>query len=523
MNRGSFVLAAAVAVAVLTTTTTSARADLVNIKFGGAISSDIRFRLAGAEITPSGVRAPYPSQYRLLPYGFSRNENIVKAQLTMTVANKVKAVADVDFYWYGYSDLNDIDMTTLRERVDPFRVDSYAAYVEVYNILPKLDLRVGRQVVAWGVADKFNPTNNLNSLDLSDPLLFGRALGNQMIRLDWNPWRDLVLTAVWVPIFRPAQLPRTAPVALTQPDRPAWVQEDGIRDLLYGFAQIYPPEKVNVFPLVPEPTIQNSQFGARLSGRIKSVDVSLSYYYGRFGVPVPAWTENKKDGTVDVGLVYPRMQVIGADIAGSIEKLRGLGYWIEAGLFIPQEITYGIYDERVYPSRTPLTFRDDGSGGYTLATGYPEAKRPTIVPSTPFLKLTAGWDLTINKYLYCNMQYVYGFIDEFGWGKQPRPGANPGDRPRVESRLGHYLVAGLDLKLFQDALLLRFFGAFKVPQHDDPDPKFTAVLFPQISWTVWDGTELTLASFVFLGDRSTKFGDPASGATELVLKAKFSY
>ena len=30
-------------------------------------------------------------------------------------------------------------------------------------------------------------------------------------------------------------------------------------------------------------------------------------------------------------------------------------------------------------------------------------------------------------------------------------------------------------------------------------------------------------SFVFLGDRSTKFGDPAAGATELFLKARFTY
>ena len=46
----------------------------------------------------------------------------------------------------------------------------------------------------WGTGDKFNPTNNLNTLDLSDPLLFGKALANNMIRADWNPWGDLILT-----------------------------------------------------------------------------------------------------------------------------------------------------------------------------------------------------------------------------------------------------------------------------------------------------------------------------------------
>ena len=36
-------------------------------------------------------------------------------------------------------------------------------------------------------------------------------------------------------------------------------------------------------------------------------------------------------------------------------------------------------------------------------------------------------------------------------------------------------------------------------------------------------TELSLGAFVFLGDRASKFGDPAAGASELFLKAKFTY
>src|SRR5256714_3987814 len=198
-----------------------ARADLVDIKFGGQIASDIRFRLGGEEIPPGNNPAFFPSQQKLLRYGFSRNENLIKTQLTLTLADRVKAVADVDFYWYGYSDVNDINSETLHERVDPYRLEAQAAYVDIYKILPHLDVRIGRQVVVWGTADKFNPTNNLNTLDLSDPLLFGKALANQMIRLDWNPWRDLIITAVVVPIFRPAQLPRTAPLAVTQVNRPA--------------------------------------------------------------------------------------------------------------------------------------------------------------------------------------------------------------------------------------------------------------------------------------------------------------
>src|SRR5688572_20346477 len=110
----------------------------VEFKFGGLISADMRYRLAGAEV-PSGTGAvPYPSRQRLLRYGCSRNENTIKAQLTMPVSGKIKAVADIDFVWYGYSDINDIDANTLQERVDPYRLDAHAAYVAVYRLLPKL-------------------------------------------------------------------------------------------------------------------------------------------------------------------------------------------------------------------------------------------------------------------------------------------------------------------------------------------------------------------------------------------------
>ena len=32
-----------------------------------------------------------------------------------------------------------------------------------------LDLKVGHQVVQWGVGDQFNPTNTLNAENLEDP------------------------------------------------------------------------------------------------------------------------------------------------------------------------------------------------------------------------------------------------------------------------------------------------------------------------------------------------------------------
>jgi hypothetical protein len=238
---------------------------------------------------------------------------------------------------------------------------------------------------------------------------------------------------------------------------------------------------------------------------------------------------------VNVQVMWPREDVLGADLAGQIEKLKGLGYWIEGAVTFPQQVTYGIYNDMA-GMHAPITFRDEnmqdshGNEVFSQQVGSNAYQRGTVIPSTPFVKLTAGFDYTWNKYLYSNFQYVYGFIDEFGAGKQCfAVSTTVGDQPRCEARIGHYLVVGSDIKLFSDQLLIRLFGAFKIPQiGDDPDPNnqrpvFTAVIFPQIAWAVWDATELSVGSFIFLGDRWTKFGDPAAGASEIFVKARFTY
>ena len=53
--------------------------------------------------------------------------------------------------------------------------------------------------------------------------------------------------------------------------------------------------------------------------------------------------DTKGAGVVDAIVMWPKMDVVGADIAGSIEKLKGLGYWVEAALFFPQPDCHRIF------------------------------------------------------------------------------------------------------------------------------------------------------------------------------------
>lgn len=552
MRRGLACLRIGLPLLALPLSVIPARAD-VDLKFSGSISSDMRFRLQGES---RALPTPTPSQWTLLKNGFSRNENRIRAQLGVKLGQKIRGVADAELMLYGFSDLRDIDSTTLRDRVDPYYLEVHAAYIDVYNlfgdVIPRFDLRLGRQTVPWGAADKFNPISNLNTLDLSDPLLFGRALANNMIRADWNPIGDLQMTAVLVPVFRPAQLPRTAPFALLDPLRPAPLLDQGVRAALDNERAVYVPVKdpvtgvllpagrtltVEADVLAPEVSAANMQAGARVAWKLGGQDMGLSYYHGRFGIPVPAWSVST--GTLDQNvtltqLIYPRMDMAGVEMAGSIERLGGMGYWIEAAVFFPGEVRMALYDAITSPAAPrPMQYVKAADGRYyrnTLPVGA-QADRPLVVDSTPFPKATIGADYAFGGRLYVNIQYVHGFIDEFGGGRVARPRKDAIDvaaQPRVEARIGDYVVAGVDLKLLNERLLMRLFGVLKLPSidlqtmlWDDWAP--TGVLFPQIVWNVFDGTELMVGSFVMLGDRSTKFGDPAAGATEVFVRGKVSF
>ena len=531
----------------------SARAD-VDFKLSGYVSSDIRFRVLSEERPPP---VPQPTQWLLLKNGVSRNENRIRATLQARIGDKVRGVADVEMVTWGFSDLKNIDSSTLRPYVDPYYFEFHAAYIDINNLfgdaIPRFDLRIGRQVVPWGSADKFNPIANVNTLDLSDPLMFGRALANNMVRADWNPVGDLNFTAVLVPVFRPAQLPRTAPVALLDPLRPAPVLNQGIRQALDQERTLYVPRvdpttgalipstrtlTIEAEPLAPEITAANMQAGARVAWKLGGQDMGLSYYHGRFGIPVPAWslaTGSIDNNVIKTQLVYPKEDVIGAEMAGSIEKLGGMGYWAEAAVYLPRPVELALYDQvTMPPTIKPMEYvYDDGLARYVryIRPAGTTVPRPLVIDTTPFVKATVGVDYTIAGKVYVNFQYVHGFIDEFGAGRVARPrkdANNIKEEPRVESRMGDYLVAGLDIKTLGDRLLFRLFGVIKVPSIDLQSLLWdayapTGVLFPQIVWTVYDATELMIGGFVMLGDRSTKFGDPAAGGTELFAKGKVSF
>ncbi|MCA9516989.1 MAG: hypothetical protein KC635_18730, partial [Myxococcales bacterium] len=158
---------------------------------------------------------------------YERVETTANAHLSARLDSHVSATADLSVVFTEAPTPSSFADLGLRSELDPWRVESDALYVDFYDLgVDGLDLRVGRQQLIWGSADRFHPVSNLNPLDLEDPTRFGRVIANEMVTLalrpDWEaggdgddgPWLDeIALQIVFVPFFKPARLPRSAELA----------------------------------------------------------------------------------------------------------------------------------------------------------------------------------------------------------------------------------------------------------------------------------------------------------------------
>ncbi len=473
--------------------------DDIDIEWSGRIQSDLRFRVDG-----QSVGGWYSRQE--LPVGVDRNENIAGLRFKASYGD-VSGVADLDFVVYGYAqDLESVDDLSRREKTDPYRFEAHRLYLKVEDLFtPGLELRVGQQLILWGVGDQFNPTNNLNADDVEDVLLFGDQQGNFMVRADYWLDEDWSITGVLVPIFKPALLPRSGGLALAMPDRIP-IGDEYVRHRLHtelGAARVlanHPTVVRNIGIELPETTLENMQASYRIAGTIGEQDVAISYYRGRTDFPIPKRNVNTQDstpacnpddpsdcidGTIDtaVTLHYPEMHVYGLNMAGELptdeiaDFLSAIGYRLEVALIVPEraemEIQMGDLDIAGYQipaGEYDYNGQDPGIGS-----------RPVVVDDTPFAKWTLGLDYTFFENLYANVQWVHGMPDEYGagdWiseGYAVRSGGVVNDEAAIVScalvnvdgtqcavetlrpQIADYLVVGIDIKALKQKLLVRLF------------------------------------------------------------------
>ena len=544
-----------------------AAAEAPELQLSGRLQTDVRLR-------PQRLQSGAFFDRRSLSSGVSRNRNLFKLRLSSEIG-QVAAVADLDFVYLGMlREVETFDDLRCRGRIDPYFLRANAAYVQVHDFLTSgLDLRLGQQLVNWGKGDQFNPTNNLNANDLSDPLQFGQQLANSMLRLDYSPQGTWTLSAVLVPVFTPALLPLSAPLALGNtrripiedaPLRRRLVtQQNAVQNATGLFARV-----ARTRVELPPPQFDNVQFALRSAFSIYRQDAALSYYYGRSDMPLPVQQTttptpgaqcNPQDPTdciagtleTEVVLRYPRMQVVGINIAGELPLLGFLpsepppfGYHVEMALISPQRTTLRILQN----AGAGLPAGEYAYGG--------DGSPPAVVGGKPFLKWNIGLDYTLLQRFYLNVQWLHGFIDEFGAGDQMDPttvavqstvqsvGCDNPERcadELVRRRLGDYVVFGTEAKWLAGALLTRLFVVTdltgliqqrfeprlgrRVDLHHSPFSRLAgaAVIFPEVTYNVGDGLDLSVGALANLGSLTSKFGDPAVGGSEIWTRARYSY
>lgn len=480
--------------------------DDLKLDWSARIQTDLRFRVEDKSIGDFYNKLE-------LPAGVERNQNTFGIQLKSSFG-RFKGVAAVDFVLNGVTGkLSGLGDLSSYEKIQPYRFEPQAIYIEGKDLILKgLDLRVGHQIVSWGVADQFNPTNNLNADDLRDPLLFGRQQANFMVKLDYWVTDKVSLSGVLVPIFKPALLPYSAALGVGAVDRlpfnsAALRQRIAAETATSAGSQIgFPTVVSSATPVIPEARPENMQFAFRIAGTIADQDVSLSYYNGRTDFPQPFLNHTKQtpglscdpdDKTrcirglleTEVSLGYPRMHVYGLNATGEInpfkwisDKIHGMGYRVEAALVVPQRSTLKLVNDALNVAIPLPAGEYDYDNNGTLG-----GAEPAVVDATPFLKWTVGLDYAFGDHVYLNAQWVHGLADEFGAGdflhkgyslRQSSVTTNEADtrarcvlspqltligdgtkcaREVLAPKLGDYVVLGVDLKFFDEAALLRLF------------------------------------------------------------------
>ncbi len=432
-----------------------------NVKLSGELITDQRFLLQE-------------------PNDWVWNENRLTLKLNKKITGKSKFFGEVRMRnfglpkYYSTADLYNIGI------IEPFDIQLREAYIKITGFLSKnLDLKFGRQRIAWGTADKLNPTDNLNPYDFEDILDFGRHRGSDAISLDYYFNSNFSMHGVFIPFYKPANLPVGifSDILSETPELPNGLTLMGMSDTL----------------MIPEYNLsESSTAGFKIKGLAAGFDFSLSYVWGRDGLPIPIYnTFIPVDitGGIEINsqLSFARTHIFGIDLAGS---LGGVGIWAEAAGFLPD---------------TEIIMTTDLSALYPMSP-VPVIQDSVLLKKELYTKFVIGADYHFSNGSYLNFQYMHGFIHERG-----------------NENLNDYFFLNYDIKLFENKLMIRpIAGGFIVSDWEDVKNNYSLIYIPEISFMATDDAEISISSAVFEGKGSNIFSN-FSDYNMFMLKIKYSF
>ncbi len=344
------------------------------------------------------------------------------------------------------------------EQIFPYSLNLKEAYVDIYEfLLPVLDVRIGKQIIVWGTGDKINPTSNVSPSDLSDLFNFGEKLGINAISMNLYIG-NFIFTGIYTPGFTPTLLPdnfqQMAGVSLGTPTLD------------------YPGQTLG----------ERSQFALKVNWPIFTYDFSVSYYYGRYTIPVVSEIYIQTDYSIDSSKSnFPRIHVLGLDFSGNIFDV---GIWGELGVFIPEAYTV-------------KTFYNHPTFGYILTDE---------ISSEYYLRYVIGTDYTFKNGLYLNFQFAHGFDHEIG-----------------KDQLNDYFITRVEKSFFDDKLkIIPLAIVFTVNEWSDISNNYGVAYIPELQFFPADNLELDLGLYIIHGIGNNLF-DNLKDDDALFFTAKVSF
>jgi hypothetical protein len=414
------------------------------------------------------------------PNDWAWNENRLTLKLSKKITDNSKFYSEVWLRNIGLPQVSSSADLYNKGIIDPYNLEIREAYVQLYGFLsPKLDLKIGRQRIAWGTADKLNPTDNLNPYDLEDVLDFGRHRGSDAISFDYYFNSDFSLQGAYIPFFQPANMPvGVFADALT----PSMEMPPGMT--LVEFTDEVELPRYNL--------AESSVAGLKFKGFAAGLDFSLSYVWGRDGLPVSTYNTFMPVDTlggisINSQLSYYRNHIFGADLAGSIG---GVGVWAEAAAFLPDNEVVMTNDFSAFYPESPVPVTQDS----------------VVLKKEVYTKFVIGADYNFANGAYLNVQYLHGFVNERG-----------------RDALNDYFFVRLEKKFFEDQLKIApLSGGFIVSDWKDIENNYTFIYVPEISYMATDNAEISLSAALFDGKGDNVFAN-FTDYNMMMFKFKYSF
>lgn len=341
-------------------------------------------------------------------------------------------------------------------------VDLREAYIKVYP--GRFDLSLGQQIVAWGRADGFNPTDNISPRNIlvRSPNEDDRRLSSFLLRTYYNV-SDLRFEGIWIPTYEPSTMPFE------------------IIDLAPGVTFINPD--------LPDENLKNCGFALKLNLEKSALDGSLSYFNGFNTQPGLDIHRISGDSSGITPEAY-RMHVMGSDFATTVPG------------------DYGFRGEFAY--RRPY-------GDY----------ENTLHVINPDIQYTVGIDRQIGLEGSFILQYMGRYVLDFEKCVLPDY-SNPDAMARYQLELKNRMISSqqeeithsLSLRpawtLFYETLNVEVLGLYNITTEE-------LYLRPKFSYDIADDLSVTLGGDFYSGPAGTLYAIVKKELNSVYVELKASF